>query len=108
MTYAPPTNPYVSSPTGGYRDQPVPREDGFAGITDGQNFDWGNAYNTGMNAIQTGAQAYGQGAAATDQFSVDPWAGYKGSFQGLASGGVVGAIAGGVGAQLGTFSQVNR
>lgn len=55
-----------------------------------------------------GLSGYAQGQASTQDFSIDPNAGFKGSFQGLASGGVVGAITGGIGSQIGTFSEVNR
>lgn len=43
-----------------------------------------------------------------DRFSIDPNAGFKGSFSGLQSGGAVGAIAGGITAQAGGFSRVNK
>lgn len=36
-------------------------------------------------------------------FEIDPYAGYTGSFQGLSSGGAIGAIAGGIGGEAGGF-----
>jgi hypothetical protein len=51
---------------------------------------------------------YQQGQQSTDNFSIDPNAGFKGSFQGLASGGVVGAIVSGISSQIGTFSEANK
>lgn len=42
-----------------------------------------------------------------DAFEIDQWAGYKASGQGFASGGPIGAIAGGAIAQLGTFNRVH-
>lgn len=68
----------------------------------------GNVGGAIAGGVTSGLQGYAQGVAETNDFSVDPFAGYKGSFQGLGQGGVVGAIAGGVGAQIGTFSQVNK
>lgn len=71
-----------------------------------------NAYWTGG---KTYGSAIGEGVAAgsavvpeEDRFSIDPNAGFKGSFSGLSQGGVVGAIAGGITSQVGTFSRVNR
>lgn len=72
-----------------------------------------NKYWTGRG------QSYGEAAMggvsagmavppAEDRFSIDPNAGYKGSFSGLTQGGVIGAIAGGITAQAGTFSRVNK
>ena len=73
-----------------------------------QPFDMNNAAGQAMNAFGAGMGGYAQGVQGTDRFSVDPFAGYVGSAQGMASGGVVGAIAGGIGAQVGTFSEVNK
>jgi hypothetical protein len=52
--------------------------------------------------------AYAQGAAATDGFSIDQNAGLKGSFQGLAQGGPMMAVVQGIAGQVGTFSQQRR
>jgi hypothetical protein len=60
------------------------------------------------NYANTAINSYTQGQQSTDGFSIDPNAGFKGSFQGLASGGVVGAIIGGISSQVGTFSQANK
>lgn len=68
----------------------------------------GNVGGAIMGGITSGLQGYAQGTAETNDFSIDPMAGYKGSFQGLGQGGVIGAIVGGIGAQVGTFSQVNK
>lgn len=64
-----------------------------------------------MGAVSNIGAGISAGAAVPpeeDRFSIDPNAGYKGSFSGLSQGGVLGAIAGGITAQLGTFSRVNK
>lgn len=68
------------------------------------NTDWGQV----ANLASIGASGYTQGAAGVNDFSIDPYAGLKGSAQGLSQGGVVGAIIGGVASQIGTFSEVNK
>jgi hypothetical protein len=67
--------------------------------------DWSGAIVQGLGATTA---ALSEQSANPNDFSVDPWAGYKGSAQGLASGGVIGAIIGGVTSQIGTFSKVNK
>jgi hypothetical protein len=67
-------------------------------------FDAGKA----MNYAEIGLGGYEQGRAGTTDFSIDPNAGFKGSGAGLMKGGVVGAIAGGIAAQIGTFSEANK
>jgi hypothetical protein len=57
-----------------------------------------------MNGISAGASV----TPEEDRFSIDPNAGFKGSFSGLQSGGAIGAITGGITAQAGTFSRVNK
>jgi hypothetical protein len=74
----------------------------------------GNWFENNQWATQDSSGVGGYGAAAASmmpntadgQFSVDKNAGFKGSFQGLASGGVIGAIAGGIGSQLGEAGRV--
>jgi hypothetical protein len=58
--------------------------------------------------LESGMSAGAANSAPKDQFSVDKYAGFKGSGQGLASGGVIGAIVGGATAQIGQFSNVNK
>jgi hypothetical protein len=69
-----------------------------------KDFDWGNA----MGVIGSGISGYSQGAGGTQDFSIDPYAGLKGSGQGLSQGGWVGAIVGGISAQVGQFSDINK
>jgi hypothetical protein len=61
-------------------------------------------YANAMNGISAGASV----TPEEDRFSIDPNAGFKGSFSGLQSGGAIGAITGGITAQAGTFSRVNK
>jgi hypothetical protein len=69
----------------------------------GGKMDWGGM----IGNVGTGLAA-GQGNdAEVDPYSIDPNAGYKGSFKGL-SGGPIGAIVGGITSQVGTFSKVNK
>jgi hypothetical protein len=64
------------------------------------------------NQVAAGAagamSSYAQGAAATNNFSIDTEAGLKGSFQGLAQGGPVMAVVQGIAGQIGTMSEVRR
>jgi hypothetical protein len=70
-----------------------------------ENNQWATQDSSGVG--QWGAAAASMMPNTADgQFSVDKNAGFKGSFQGLASGGVVGAIAGGIGSQLGEAGRV--
>lgn len=86
-------NPYytqqTSEPTGG---ENKPQGGG----------NWAGAVSALGQGVFSGA------SGEEDRFSIDPNAGFTGSFQGLGSGGVVGAIAGGIGSQIGTFSRVNK
>lgn len=62
-----------------------------------------------MGAVSSIGQGLSTSAGGQeDRFSIDPNAGFTGSFQGLGSGGVIGAIAGGISSQIGTFSRVNK
>lgn len=65
-------------------------------------------YNSVLSGIGQGLEGYASGEANTYNFSVDPNAGYSGSVKGLAGGGAIGAIAGGIGGQMGTFAQANK
>jgi hypothetical protein len=71
-----------------------------------QNNSWATQDSSGVGAI--GSAATQMLPAEQGRFDIDPNAGFKGSFGGLSSGGVIGAIAGGIGAQMGTFSKVNQ
>lgn len=77
-----------------------------AADTDGfmSDFSMGDA----TNALSSGVSGFAQGQAGVQDFTIDKFAGLKGSGQGLASGGVYGAIAGGIGAQVGQFSEINK
>lgn len=61
-----------------------------------------------MQGITAGLQAGASNANPEGDFSVDPYAGFKGSGQGLMSGGPIGAIVGGITAQAGQFSKINK
>jgi hypothetical protein len=69
-----------------------------------RKIDWGKAANNvaaGFSAGMANSQPVGD-------FTVDQYAGFKGSGQGFASGGPIGAIIGGVTAQVGQFRNVNK
>jgi hypothetical protein len=70
-----------------------------------QNNQWATQDTSGVGAI--GSAAAQMLPSEAGRFNVDANAGFKGSFAGLGSGGVIGAIAGGIGGQMGTFSKVN-
>lgn len=72
-----------------------------------QRNQWSTKDTSGVGAIG-GAVASAIPSTQDGRFSVDKNAGFKGSFQGLGQGGVVGAIAGGVMAQLGESGRVRR
>lgn len=61
---------------------------------------YGNGIAAGVGQI---ANSLSQPNTNPNDFSVDPFAGYKGSGQGLLQGGVIGAIAGGIAGQVGTW-----
>jgi hypothetical protein len=89
-----------------------------------QQFDTGNPQyqqqgnwfqnNPGATSDQSGAGTYIAAAASMmpntkdGQFSIDRNAGFKGSGEGLASGGVIGAVVGGVTKQWGQQSEVKK
>lgn len=77
--------------------------------------DWREQYQSNQQGRQDIVQGVTSGLAAgaansqpVSDFNIDQYAGFKGSGQGLASGGVIGAIIGGVTAQYGQFSKVNK
>lgn len=86
-------------PTQSQRAEVAPTSDDML-----NNFDYGQLANWGS----AGVAGYGQGVGGVQDFSIDPYAGLKGSGQGLAQGGWVGAVIGGVSSQIGQFSEVNR
>jgi hypothetical protein len=87
---------------------PKPKPNTGDSRPDGESFLADMDYQSIAGGIGQGLSSYAQGAADTYDFSVDPNAGFKGSFQGLSAGGAIGAIAGGIGGQMGTFSEVNK
>lgn len=60
-----------------------------------------------IGGISSGLAA-GAANSEPDRFTIDQYAGFKGSGQGLMGGGVIGAIVGGITAQAGQFSKVNK
>jgi hypothetical protein len=68
---------------------------------------WWNNQDKAQGA-EAGLAAGAANSAPQDQFSIDPNAGLKGSGQGLMQGGVIGAVVGGVTAQMGQFANVNK
>jgi hypothetical protein len=73
-----------------------------------QNNQWAGQDTSGVGGIGAAVTSAIPNPNEGDRFSIDPYAGYKGSFKGLAAGGVVGAIVGGVGAQVGQFSKISK
>ena len=69
---------------------------------------WKQGYGNVAGAASAIPAAYVQGQEGVDNFSIDKFAGLKASGQGLMSGGAIGAIAGGVSAQLGQFGKINQ
>ncbi|HYG02049.1 MAG TPA: hypothetical protein VD927_06355 [Chryseosolibacter sp.] len=63
--------------------------------------------NIGQNAM-SGLSAGAAHSNPQSDFTVDPYAGLKGSAQGLAQGGWIGAIVGGATAQFGQFKKINE
>lgn len=85
----------------------APSANGSVNSPDQSNSNWF------QNQDVAGGVTAGLGAAVANgepvgDFNIDQYAGFKGSGQGLMSGGVIGAIVGGVGAQFGQFSKVNK
>lgn len=72
--------------------------DGAANMSMG---DYAQGIGAGLSAGAANSQPVGD-------FTVDQYAGFRGSGQGLMSGGVIGAIVGGVGAQVGQFRNINK
>lgn len=68
----------------------------------------GGGFGQTAGNVMAGLSAAQANSEPADSFSIDPYAGFKGSAQGLSGGGVVGAIIGGVGAQVGQFSKINK
>lgn len=66
--------------------------------------DYGKMAQGAMSGFAAGAA----NSQPVGDFNVDQYAGFKGSGQGLASGGPIGAIIGGVTAQFGQFKKVNE
>lgn len=59
--------------------------------------------------ISSGLAAGAANSQPNGEFDIDQYAGFKGSGEGLiGGGGAIGAIIGGVGAQIGQFSKVNK
>lgn len=109
-------NPYVQVST--WQNNPYYQEWMAKNTNDYQNFQNSFEYQgeqnkpntTGqkaVNAVGIGLQNYEAAKANTPSFSIDPYAGYMGSAEGFMSGGTYGAIAGGIGSQIGQFQQVN-
>lgn len=69
---------------------------------------WKEGYGNVAGAASAATSGFVQGQEGVDNFSIDPFAGYVGSGKGFMSGGTIGAIAGGVAAQVGQFSKINR
>ncbi len=90
-----PINPYYTGMENYYKPKPWQKA--------------GNEFKAnGVNAGAAGLAGYGQGQQGVNDFTIDSFAGLKGSGQGFASGGVYGAIAGGISAQVGQFSKLNK
>jgi hypothetical protein len=83
----------------GYGDSSTWLDEGGGGM----NFDWQQS----MQGFGAGLSAGAANSQPVGDFNVDALAGFKGSGQGLASGGVIGAIVGGASAQYGQFKNVN-
>ena len=69
-----------------------------------KDIDWGQV----GGGVTAGLSGYAQGQAGVQDFSIDPYAGLKGSGQGFAQGGWIGAVVGGISAQVGQFSELNK
>jgi hypothetical protein len=72
--------------------------------TERQGMDWDQT----TQGVAGGLSAGAANSQPVGQFEVDQYAGFKSSGQGLMSGGVIGAIVGGVTAQVGQFSKLNK
>jgi hypothetical protein len=90
-------NPYYTQQT-----TDLPTSETNPGESGGNGGNW-------MGAVSAAGQGLSAAAGGEEgRFSIDPNAGFTGSFQGLGSGGVAGAIIGGISSQMGTFGRVNK
>lgn len=74
---------------------------GGMGNTVGQIGNYANAANIGIQSFNSSQQA-------TEDYTIDGYAGIKGAASGLSGGGWLGAVTGGIGGYLGNYSQVNK
>lgn len=101
MDYLRMQNPNVQMPAQFGNQAPTQQGGNFL-----QNNPWATQDTSGVGAI--GSSVAQMLPSESGRFNVDANAGFKGSFAGLGSGGAIGAIAGGIGGQMGTFSKVNN
>jgi len=97
-----------SDQVSGFGDSSTYLDEQETGMFPNQSGGGGNNFGSYVNDASAGFAAGAANSQPVGDFNVDQYAGFKGSGEGLMKGGVIGAIVGGVTAQIGQFRNVNE